>query len=134
MISLKDYEKVVSNRRYYPIAFRVLDQKGKIIFSSAPLSDLSFPKVFLDHVNYQKPLTTTLNVLFEQGTIPFQLCTYFYREGGELKYIVQIATPLRTMHKSIENFRDHLFIAFFLALFFGSMRTVALIPANPEAY
>ena len=117
---LKDYEKVVSNHRYYPIAFRVLDQKGKIIFSSATLSDLSFPKVFLDHVSYQKPINTTLNV-YHHGTTPFRLCTYFYREGGELKYVVQIATHLRTMRKSIENFREHLFIAFFLALFFGSI-------------
>ena len=116
---LKEYKEVVSDRRYYPIAFQLLDQKGRIIFSSLTLPGLAFPKVSLDHDSYQKTVNTTLDV--PQGKSPFRICTYFYREGGKLKYVVQVATHLRAMRESIENFREHLFVAFFLALFFGSI-------------
>ena len=116
---LKKYEGVVSNRRYYPIAFQLLDQKGRIIFSSLTLPGLAFPKVSLDHNSYQKTVNTTVDV--PQGESPFRSCTYFYRENGKLKYVVQIATYLLTMEKTIENFRGHLFTAFLLAFIFGSI-------------
>jgi len=116
---LKKYEKVVSNRRYYPIAFQLLDQKGRIIFSSLALPGLAFPKVSLDHNNYQKTVNTTLDG--PQGESPFRICTYFYSENGKLKYVVQIVTHLLTMEKTIENFREHLLTAFLLAFIFGSI-------------
>jgi len=116
---LREYQKVVSDRRYYPIAFQVFNQQGNCVFSSEALPDFSFPKVSLDHVNHQKTVNATLDV--PQGKSPFRLCTYCYREGEKLKYVVQIATHLRAMQETIENFRGHLFIAFFLALFFGSI-------------
>ena len=94
-------------------------KKEGSFFPPRPLPGLAFPKVSLDHHNYQKTVNTTLDV--PHGESSFRICTYFYREGGKLKYVIQIATHLHTMHESIENFRGHLFIAFFLALFFGSI-------------
>jgi len=116
---LREYKKVVSNRRYYPIAFQVFNQQGNCIFSSEALPDFSFPKVSLDLVNHKKTISKTLDV--PQKNSLFRLCTYPHRENGELKYVVQIATHLRAMQETIENFRGHLSIAFFLALFFGSI-------------
>jgi heavy metal sensor kinase len=116
---LKKYEEVVSNRRYYPISFQMFDQKGSLVFSSVALPSPVFPKVFLDHVNHQKTIHTTLDV--PQQNKSFRLCTYYYREKGELKYVVQIVTYLLTMEKTIENFRGHLFTAFLLAFIFGSI-------------
>jgi hypothetical protein len=111
---LKKFEEVVSKRQYYPIAFQLLDQKGRIIFSSATLPGLAFSKVSLDHNNYQKTINTTLDV--PQQNKSFRLCTYYHRENEELKNVVQIATYLHAMGESIENFRGHLVTAFFLAL------------------
>jgi len=116
---LREYEKVASNRKYFPIAFRLLDQNERDFFSSLTLPGLVFPKVFPDHNRYRKPVHTTLSVL--QGESPFRICTHFYRENGELKYIVQIATYLLPMERTIENFREHLLTAFFLAFIFGSI-------------
>jgi heavy metal sensor kinase len=116
---LREYEKVASNRRYYPIAFQLLDQKGRIIFSSLALPGLAFPKVSLDHNNYQKTVNTMLDV--PPGGSPFRICTYFYSENGKLKYVVQIVTHLLHMEKTIENFRENLLTAFFVAFLFGSI-------------
>jgi heavy metal sensor kinase len=116
---LREYQKVVSDRRYYPIAFQVFNQQGNCIFSSEALPGFFFPKVSLEYVNHQKTITKTLEV--PQKNSLFRLGTYPYRKNGELKYVVQTATHLRAMQETIENFRGHLFIAFFLALFFGSI-------------
>lgn len=116
---LKEYEKVASNRKYYPIAFLLQDQKERIFFSSLTLPGLVFPKVSLNFRSHRKTVMLTMDAPGEKGS--FRLCTYFYKENGKLKYIVQIATYLLTMEKTIQNFREHLLTAFFLAFIFGSI-------------
>jgi Signal transduction histidine kinase len=116
---LKEYEKNASTRRYYPITFQVLDQKGRLIFFSATFPDIAFPKVSLDHKSYQKTAYTTVDI--PQRKNPFRICTYCYRGNGELKYVVQVATYLLPMEKAIEGFREHLFAVFFLSFVFGSI-------------
>ena len=116
---LKEYEKIVFTRKHYPFAFQVFNQKGNRLFSFETLPRVSFPKVFLDPVNYQKTIKKTLDVPQEKNS--FRLCTYFYRENGKIKYVVQVVTDLHTMQKTIENFRKNLLTAFVIAFLFGSI-------------
>ena len=113
--ALKEYEQGASNRKYYPIGFRVLDQKNMVLFASSTLPGLIFPSVSPDH----QPVHTTSAI--PHGKSPLRICTYYYRKNGKLTNTVQVATPLQPMEKAIENFRGHLIAAVFLAFVFGSI-------------
>jgi len=116
---LKEYERSVFNRKYYQIAFQVLDQQGNPIYSSSKLRGFTFPEVSFDKKSYQK--TTSKNLELPQRSSPFRLCTYYYEEDGDVKYVIQIVTYLRMMKKTIQNFRRNLTIAFFISFLFGSI-------------
>ncbi|MFH0812880.1 MAG: HAMP domain-containing protein, partial [Pseudomonadota bacterium] len=118
---LKKYEQTVSQRKYYQIAFQVLDKFGNPIYLSSPLRGFAFPfpNSFLDQINYPQFTTKTLKVPHKSN--PFRLCTYYYKEGGEVKYVVRVVTYLRMLRKNISNFRENLLVAFLLAFLFGSV-------------
>jgi len=116
---LKEFEKTVSFRKYYRMAFRLIDQEGKTIYTSSKLRDFTFPEVSIDRGRYQKVINESVKLLHHSS--PFRLCTYYHREGSEVKYVVQIATYLRMMRKTIDNFRNNLITALLLAFILGSV-------------
>jgi heavy metal sensor kinase len=118
-LPLQEYEKAVSLRKYYRIAFQVTDRTGTPLYTSSLLRGFAFPgKSFADLLPDQ-PVTENVRV-HGRGS-PFRVCTYAHGKQGETLYVVQIATYLRRMEKNIRNFREVLFIAFLLAFLFGSL-------------
>ena len=118
-LQFEDFKEAVSKRKFYPFAFRVLDGQGNIIYSSPNLKGILFPFSKPPNISHKK--FTAKNLRVPPKSSPFRLCTYYYREGGDVKYVVQIATYLRMMEKNTHNFRQNLIIAFFVALLFGSI-------------
>lgn len=118
---LQEYGKIASNRRYYQIAFRLLDNQGKPFYAHPHIRGVIFPfaESSLDLTGH-KTLTTENLEVPPRGT-PFRLCTYYYRERGDLKYVVQTVTYPRMMKKNVLNFRRNLVTAFLLAFLFGSL-------------
>ena len=119
------FEELKSNfskRKFYQIAFRVLDNHGNLIYSSSQLRGITvpFPKPSLNLTSHKKFVCKSLKVFPKSS--PFRLCTYYYKENNGLKYIIQLATYLRPMmKKTILNFRRNLGTAFLLAFLFGSI-------------
>ncbi|HPD60999.1 MAG TPA: histidine kinase dimerization/phospho-acceptor domain-containing protein, partial [Thermodesulfobacteriota bacterium] len=116
---LKVQEGIVLKRKYYPIAFQVFDHQGNLIYASSKLRDVNFPKLSVGKNIAAESVTTTIKGFKKKRR--FRLCSYFYREEGKLKFIVQVSTDLHIMRQSIENFREHLLTTFFLAFLFGSI-------------
>jgi len=118
---LQEYGKISSNRKYYQIAFRVLDKDGNSLYTYPRLRGITFPfsRLSLNLTSLKTFISQNIEVP-SKGT-PFRLCTYYYKEGGELQYVAQVVTHLRMMKKNILNFRRNLAIAFFLAFLFGSL-------------
>jgi len=117
---LKSQEEIVAKRRYYPIAFQVFDHQLNLIYTCSKLPGFIFPKPSLDEKNFIIPVLKK-SVKGSRKNLPFRLHTYFYREGSKLKYVVQVATELKIMRKSVENFRENLMVAFVVAFLFGSV-------------
>lgn len=124
---LKAQEEIVLKRQYYPLAFRVFDRQGNLIYASSKLRDFTFPKLSIDENRITE--SAAKNVESPQKSL-FRLCIiYFYRGGDKLKYIVQVATYLGIIQKTIENFREHLLTAFFW-LFFSAPSGGGFYPVN----
>ena len=118
---LKEFEETVTKRKFYGIAFRILDNRGNPLCTYPKIRGITFPfaKSPLNPTGHKT--FTSNNVEVPHKSNPFRLCTYYHMEGDEVKFIVQVATYLRMMKKTITNFRRNLISAFFLALFFGSL-------------
>jgi HAMP domain-containing protein len=121
ILRLEELKKTISRRKFYRIAFRILDSQGNLIYSSSQLRGihLPFPKLPLNLSPHKMFICKNLEI--PPKSSPFRLCTYFYEENNKLKYIVQVATYLRPLKKTVINFRRNLGIAFFLAILFGSL-------------
>lgn len=114
---LAELEQGLANRKYYDMSFRVLDAKGRSLYTTAPLPGFRFP----NDIVLQGDGAETRNMRAHGRGSPFRLCTYYYRGGSAAAYIVQVATYLRDMDKTRENFRHNLIAAFFVSLLFGSL-------------
>ena len=118
---LKEFKETVTKRKFYGIAFRILDNRGNSLCTYPKIRGITFPfaKPPLNPAGRNK--FTSNNIEVPHKSNPFRLCTYYHMEDSEVKFIVQVATYLRMMKKTITNFRRNLISAFFLALFFGSL-------------
>lgn len=116
---LQEYEKGVPLRKFYRIAFRLVDQAGTVLYTSSVPEGFVFPEKSLTDILPDRPVSE--NVRVPSRGSPFRVCTYAYKASAHLGYVVQIATYLRHLEKSMRNFREVLLIAFLLAFLFGSL-------------
>ncbi|MDY6863663.1 MAG: heavy metal sensor histidine kinase [Thermodesulfobacteriota bacterium] len=115
------FEETLSQRKFYKIAFRVLNNKGKSLYSSPGIKGIIFPfsKAPLHLVSQKNFIHKSLKL--PEKSSPFRMLTYYYEKDGTLQYIIQVATYLRPMKRTVLNFRRNLGTASFLAIFFGSV-------------
>jgi len=116
---LEEYGKIASKRKYYQIAFRVLDREGNPLYSHSQFRSFAFPPADVSHMSNHEFITK--NIEAPGAGSPFRLAVYYYKEDGALQYVVEVATYLRMMEKNMRNFRRNLGIAFVLALLWGSV-------------
>ena len=119
MTHLKQFESIASGRRYYAIAFQVSDYQGKMIYASAPVRGLMFPACCFEDRAAKEIEARDLEA--PERSNRFRLCTYRYREEGQLKYVVQVATYLRGLDKITGNFRRNLVLAFIMSMLTGAL-------------
>ena len=118
-LKVENFTETTGNRKFYKIVFQVLNKHGDVISSVPKIKGIPFPfpTPFLPKEN-QKFIQSILKIPYKKS--PFRLCTFFYKENNDVKYIVQVATYLRRMGKSVRNFRRNLGVAFILSIIFGS--------------
>jgi len=113
--------KETATRRFYPLHFRIMDSEGneqfvskRKIFNSIPLR-----KDLLKKTTGKKGITET--VYHPQRKHPHRIYTFPIYQEGKIKYIVQVATTLKFMNKSLRNFRSNIAQAFPLVLLLGAL-------------
>lgn len=110
---LEEYERGVPLRKYYQIIFRLLDHTGALLYSSEVPNGFAFPDKPFSRLRPDHPVTENVDVPGRSS--PFRLCTYAYEDTPSGGYVVQVATYLRHLEKTMGNFREVLVVALSLA-------------------
>ena len=116
---LAELEKSMSRRKHYPIAFRVFDWQGTMLYATTAVRGLTFPAC-CPRDKGQKESVSRI-ILSPERSSKFRLCTLRSQEGDHPKYIVQVATYLRRLEKTTGNFRRNLLTAFLLSMLTGGI-------------
>ncbi|HNR11771.1 MAG TPA: heavy metal sensor histidine kinase [Thermodesulfobacteriota bacterium] len=121
---LKELEQSILERKNYRMAFRVLEETGDIIYESTSLRGFRFPHFPLGFDRQSSARMVSMRVP-RRGS-PFRLGTFSFRENTGETYIIQVATYLRTLEKTVDNLRENLSIAFGLAIILSCLSGWAL--------
>jgi len=115
------FDKALRNRKRYPFYYRILNAEGKVIVASkgTPSIKTSFDKSILKKARRKK--VTTHTILVPDQRYPYRVQSTPISIGPRLIYIVQIATHLKSMHKTLANFRTNIFLAILITLVLGSL-------------
>lgn len=116
----KRFDKAMLTRKSYPLYYRILNAEGKVIVASkgTPSIKTSFDDIILKKARRRK--VTTNNVLLPGQQYAYRLRSTPISIGRNLIYIVQIATHLKSMEKTLENFRTNILLAILITLVLGS--------------
>jgi len=117
----KRFDKAMLTRKKYPFYYRILNAEGKVIVASkgTPSIKTPFDETILKKARRKK--VTTHNILLPDQRYPYRLQNTPVSIGSRLIYIVQIATHLKSMQKTLENFRINILLAILITLFLGSL-------------
>jgi heavy metal sensor kinase len=117
----KGFDKEILKRKFYPLYYRILNAEGKVIFGSQGTE--SIKTSFDDHVvkNALKRKATT-----DTLSLPGQRHIYLVRSTpifieDHLTYIIQIATHLKFIEKTMNNFLRNILVAIGITLLFGAL-------------
>jgi heavy metal sensor kinase len=118
---LKDFEGGVTARTYYPIYFRVLNPDGSLLYISKNFNEIDY--------KHQDKLVSHPGkgeVTWEEVRSPgrrrtFRIINVPMHREGRLTYIIQTATHLRFVRKSLSNFKSNILAAFPIILVLGSL-------------
>lgn len=133
---LKDFEKHVEARTYYPIYFRILDENGKSFYISGNLKGMRNHLNERVLINAQRNKETRENIHLSERRRPFRFISTPLFLDGRLSYIIQMGTHLKFVRKSLSNFKYNLLAALPIILVLGSLGGWALArrSLSPIAY
>ena len=117
----KRFDNAMLTRKRYPFYYRILNAEGKVIVASkgTPSLKTPFDENILKKARREK--VTTHNIFLPDQRYPYRLQSTPISIGPRLIYIVQIATHLKSMQKTLENFRINILLAVLITLFLGSL-------------
>jgi heavy metal sensor kinase len=119
---LKRYENIVTARTYYPIYFRISNRDGSLLYGSR-----SFDKIGYSNRDKVISAVTTGKESREEVESPrrrrrtFRIISTPMPKEGSPNYVVQVATDLGFVSKSLFNFIANMMAAFPILLVLGSL-------------
>ena len=123
---LKDFDTGVTARIYYPIYFRVLNPDGSLFYVSKNFKEIAYNPRDTVMSNVMEGKETLEEVYVPGRRRKFRVVNVpMYREE-RLNYIIQVATHLRFVTKSLSHFKGNLLAAFPIILVLGSLGGWAL--------
>jgi heavy metal sensor kinase len=117
---LKGYENVVTARTYYPIYFRISNRDGSLLYGSRNFDEIGYR-------NRDKVMSadTMGKESWEEVESPrkrtFRIISTPMPREGSPNYVVQVATNLVFVSKSLSNFIANMMAAFPILLVLGSL-------------
>jgi heavy metal sensor kinase len=118
---LKDFEGGVTARTYYPIYFRVLNPDGSLLYISKNFNEIGYKHQDKLVSHLRKEEVTWEEVRSPGRRRPFRIINVPMHREGRLTYIIQAATHLRFVRKSLSNFKSNILAAFPIILVLGSL-------------
>jgi heavy metal sensor kinase len=118
---LKDFENAVAARTYYPIYFRVLNRDGSLLYVSRNFGEIRYKdgeKVMLAVTEGKK---STEEIRPPGRRRPFRIISIPMSREGTIKYVIQVATHLRFVRKSLSHYKGNMLAAFPTILILGSL-------------
>jgi heavy metal sensor kinase len=120
--SLKNFEMGVVTRQYYPIYFKVLDRGGASLYVSKGFKEIDYGFSDIIMANAKKGEKTKEIVRSPGRRTPYRIInTPVYNRDGSLAYIIQLATHLRFVRKSLSHFKRNILAVFPIILALGSL-------------
>jgi heavy metal sensor kinase len=118
---LKDYENGVTARTYYPIYFRVAHRDGSLLYVSRNFGEIGYSDCDkgMSAATIGKEKWDEVRPLGRRRT--FRIITTRIPREGEPNYVVQVATHLRFVTKSLSHFKGNMLAAFPILLILGSL-------------
>jgi heavy metal sensor kinase len=118
---LKNFEKGVVTRNYYPIYFKVMDRDGVSLYVSKGFKEIEY--TFSDKiVANARDGKKTKETLHSPGRrTPYRIINTPLYTNGSLAYIIQLGTHLRFVRKSLSNFKRNILAVFPIILALGSL-------------
>jgi heavy metal sensor kinase len=118
---LNDFETGVTARTYYPIYFRVLNIDGSLFYTSKNFGGFDYrgrdeilSRVLKGEVTQEEIHSRGRRTTFRIINAPM------YREG-KLAYVIEVATHLRFVRKSLSNFKWNILAVFPVIIVLGSL-------------
>jgi heavy metal sensor kinase len=118
---LRDFESGVMARTFYPIYLRVLSPDGSVLYVSKNFEEIGYSHRDQVMSNMMKGKETLEEVRSPGRRRTFRMINVpTYREG-RLAYVIQVATHLRFVTKSLSHFKGNMLAAFPIILILGSL-------------
>jgi heavy metal sensor kinase len=119
--ALKDFESVVTARTYYPVYFRISNRDGSLLYVSRNFDEIGYS-------DRDKVMSTVMKgrESWEEVNPPgrrraFRIISIPAPREGKPNYVVQVATHLRFVRKSLSHFKGNMLAAFPILLILGSL-------------
>jgi heavy metal sensor kinase len=118
---LMKFEDEVMTRKYYPFFFQILDKNGTPFYVSKEFREIGYETTDRVITNARNGKETLEDVRSPGRRTAFRMIsTPFYRDG-ELTYIIQLATHLHYVRKSLASFKSNILAALPIILVLGSL-------------
>jgi heavy metal sensor kinase len=118
---LMKFEDEVMTRKYYPFFFRILDKDGGPLYISKGFREIGYEANDRVIINARNGKETLEDVRSPGRRTPFRMISTPFYSDGRLTYIVQLATHLHYVRKSLSVFKSNILAALPIILVLGSL-------------
>ncbi len=118
---LMKFEDEAMTRKYYPFFFRILDKNGSPFYISKEFRGLGYEANDRVIINARDGKETLEDVRPPGRRTPFRMISTPFYNDGRLTYIIQLATHLHYVRKSLSVFKSNILAALPIILVLGSV-------------
>ncbi len=118
---LMKFEDEAMTRKYYPFFFRILDKNGSPFYISKEFRGLGYEANDRVIINARDGKETLEDVRPPGRRTPFRMISTPFYSDGRLTYIIQLATHLHYVRKSLSVFKSNILAALPIILVLGSI-------------
>jgi heavy metal sensor kinase len=118
---IRDFEKQVSLRTFYPIYFRVLKADGLLFYVSKNFAEIHYSPRDKPMPNVEEEDERWEEVRPPGRRRTFRMIHFPLHKEGKLTYVLQVATHTRFVRKGLSHFKGNLLAAFPIVLVLGSL-------------
>jgi heavy metal sensor kinase len=118
---LMKFEDEAMARKYYPFFFRILNENGRPLFISKEFREIGYEVKDRVIINARNGKETLEDVRVPGRRTPFRMISTPFVSEGRLTYVIQLATHLHYVRKSLSAFKSNILAALPIVLVLGSL-------------